>query len=120
MMRRTVVSLVVAASVSAGAQRTAACAKPSQTAPWMLVQKQTLSEEDGAWKNDSLRRVLLRAAKMTSSAVAPQLGWESPMRTDTSASDVVASLKALPRGSTWPTKSIVGIAGVRAVFMLTR
>jgi hypothetical protein len=118
MMRRTVVSLVVAASVSAGAQRTAACAKPSQTAPWMLVQKQTLSEEDGAWKNDSLRKVLLRAAKMTTPAVAPQLGWEAPMTMDTTPNDVVASLKALPRGSTWPTRSVVGLAGVRAVFVL--
>src|SRR5205085_6399779 len=37
MIRRAIVILVVGASVSAGAQRTAACAKPSQTAPWMLV-----------------------------------------------------------------------------------
>ena len=76
MIRRAVVVLALGVSISAGAQRTAACSKPSQSAPWLLVQKQTLSEEDGAWKNDSLRRVLLRAAKMASSAVAPQLGWE--------------------------------------------
>jgi hypothetical protein len=118
MIRRVVTILIASAAVTAGAQRSAACRTPSGTAPWMLVQKQILSEEDGAWKNDSLRKVLLREAKMSSPAVAPQLGWEGPMSADTTPSEVITTLKGLPRGSTWPTKSIVGLAGVRAVFKL--
>jgi len=118
MIRRALACFVAGAAVSAGAQRGPACARPSQTAAWMLVQKQTLSEEDGAWKNDSLRKVLVRAAKMKTSAVAPQLGWEGPMIADTTPNEAVDALKALPRGGTWPTRSIVGLAGVRAVFIL--
>src|SRR3954470_22678686 len=76
MIRRALACLVAGAGVSASAQRAPACAKPSQTAAWMLVQKQTLSEEAGAWKNDSLRKGLMKAANLRSASVAPQLGWE--------------------------------------------
>ena len=55
---------------------------------------------------------------MKSSVVAPQLGWERPMTPDTTPSPVIVSLKALPRGGAWPTRSTVGLAGVRAVFTL--
>ena len=64
MMRRVVAVLIAGASVSAAAQRRPACAMPNPSAPWLIVQHQTLSEEDGAWKNDSLRKVLIRAAGM--------------------------------------------------------
>jgi hypothetical protein len=110
--------IIIGACLIAGGVPAQNCKTPSPSAPWLLVQKQTLSEEDGAWKNDSLRKVLLTAAGMKSAAVTTQLGWEGPMPVDTTPSDVVTSLKALPRGSTWPTRSVVGLAGVRAVFML--
>src|SRR6478672_3394800 len=63
MMRRAVALLIAGVSV-AGAQKRSACATPNPSAAWVLVQRTTLSEEDGAWKNDSLRRVLLTAAKV--------------------------------------------------------
>ena len=112
--------IILGACLIAGAAHAQSCKQPPAGARWVLVQRQTLSEEDGAWKNDSLRKVLLRAAKMASPTVSIQLGWEGPMPVDTTPNDVVTSLKALPRGSTWPTRSVVGLAGVRAVFMLTR
>ena len=94
------------------------CKQPSPTAAWMLVQRQTLSEEDGAWKNDSLRKAIMKAANLTSSTVAPQLGWEGPMPVDTAGSEIISTQKALPRCAVWPTRSVVGLVGVRGVFVL--
>ncbi len=110
--------ILAASCMIAGVAQAQSCRQPPTNAPWILVQRQTLSEEDGAWKNDSLRKVLMTAANMKGSSVAPQLGWEGPMTIDTTPNAVIASLRALPRGSTWPTRSVVGLAGVRAVFML--
>ena len=108
----------MSACLVAGAANAQNCKQPNPSAPWVLVQKQTLSEEDGAWKNDSLRKVLLKAANMASPAVSLQLGWEAPSMPDSTPIDVLTSLKSAPRGSPWPTRSNVGLAGVRAVFLL--
>jgi hypothetical protein len=117
-MKRIVHVLLVCAA-SAGAQQPA-CATPSPTASWMLVQRQTLSEEDGAWRNDSLRRVLVKAAGMKSATVAPQLGWEKPSSRDTTPNPAVDLLKSLGTqpGAAWPSRNEVGLAGLRAVFIL--
>ena len=64
--------IVFIAGLMASALHAQSC--KASLAPWMLVQTQTLSEEDGAWNNDSLRKVLLMAANMKSGAVEPQLG----------------------------------------------
>jgi len=119
MMRRAVALLIAGVSV-AGAQKRSACATPNPSAAWVLVQRTTLSEEDGAWKNDSLRRVLLTAAKVKGPNVPFQLGWELQTPVDTTPDATVDYLKGLAatRGSTWPTRSLVGLAGVRAVFVL--
>jgi hypothetical protein len=120
-MMRRVVALVIAGASVAGAQRRApACATPNPSSPWVLVQRTTLSEEDGAWKNDSLRKVLLTAANMKGPNVPFQLGWEVQTTSDTTPNASVDYLKQLAatRGSTWPTRSLVGLAGVRAVFTL--
>ena len=119
-MRRVALVLVAGASMSAAAQRRPACATPNPAAPWLVVQRTTMTEEDGAWKDDSLRKVLVRAAGMKSAMVSPQLGWEDQSVRDSTPSESIDSLKALAktRGSTWPTRSVVGLVGVRAVFML--
>lgn len=110
--------ILAASCLIAGGAHAQSCKQLPTSAPWILVQRQTLSEEDGAWKNDSLRKVLMKAANMTGSSVAPQLGWEAPTTPDSMAIDVVTALRNAPRGSPWPTRSMVGLAGVRAVFML--
>ena len=119
-MMRNVVMLVVAGASVAGAQKRAACASPNPSAAWVLVQRTSLSEEDGAWKNDSLRKVLLTAAKTKGPNVPFQLGWETQAAGDTTPNATVDYLKELAatRGSIWPTRSLVGLAGVRAVFTL--
>lgn len=121
-MMRSVVALVIAGVSVAGAQRRPACATPDAAAPWLLVQRTTLSEEDGAWRSDSLRKVLLAAAGMKGPNVPFQLGWEIPAMVDTTPNagiDYLRQLAATP-GSAWPTRSVVGLAGVRAVFVLAR
>jgi hypothetical protein len=119
---KPIVFVLLAAAAAAAATPVAAqptCATPSPTAPWMLVQRQTLSEEDGAWRNDSLRSALMKAAGMKSGAVALQLGWEKPAAPDTSpnsALDFLRSRAAQPSG--WPSRGEVGLAGLRAIFIL--
>jgi hypothetical protein len=119
-MMRGIVVLTMAGASVAYAQKRPACATLNPSAAWMLVQRTTLSEEDGAWKSDSLRRVLLAAANMKGPSVPFQLGWETPLVADTTPNAAVDYLKQLAatRGSTWPTRSLVGLAGVRAVFTL--
>jgi hypothetical protein len=108
----------------AGAAHAQNCKTPKPSAAWLLVQKQTLSEEDGAWKNDSLRKELMKAANMTSSTVAPQLGWMPRIDnvTPLSGLDALDYLRkqAATRGAPFPTKSTVGLAGLRATFLLVQ
>src|SRR5690242_12939409 len=99
--------MVIVAGLATGALQAQNCKTPSASAPWLLVQKQTLSEEDGAWKNDSLRKALLTAAGMKSAAVSVQLGWEdngAPTGAPSPSVDYLKSLAAT-RGSAWPTRS---------------
>jgi hypothetical protein len=71
------------------------------TARWARRQREWLDESRATWANDSLRRALLDPASDTDSALR-------------------ASLVALgrQRGATWPTRSVVGAQGVRAVARL--
>jgi hypothetical protein len=116
-------ALVIGACLIAGAAQSQSCRQPSPTAPWLLVQKQALSEEDGAWKDDSLRKALIAAAGMKSASVAPQLGW---MKNDeaqpAAAGEAFEYLKkqAATRGAPWPNRTAVGLAGVRAVFLIAQ
>jgi hypothetical protein len=106
---------------AAGAQN---CRQPNPSAPWVLVQNQLLSEEDGAWKNDSLRRALMKAANMTSASVALQLGWMPRIDNVTPQSGLEAldylRKQAATAGAQFPTKSSVGLAGMRATFLLVQ
>ena len=113
-------ALLIGACLIASASHAQSCKQPGAGAAWLLVQRQTLSEEDGAWKNDSLRKALLKAAGLRSANVAPQLGWEDQSDTTVASNETIDFLKQLAatRGSTWPTRSVVGLGGVRAVFVL--
>lgn len=94
------------------------------SAPWVKRQAEWFDESAHAWTNDTLRTALLSAAGLTAPLSAPvQLGVQVAGQNLTlgSTSDgMVQQLKTLAaaRGSAWPTKSVVGAAGVHAVYLL--
>jgi hypothetical protein len=128
MMRRPIrIAIYVAGMVSvfglsAGAQK--AC-KVDSAARWFVKQREWLDDSKATWSNDTLRTWLVRAAHIESGKpLSVQMGWEIeegvvalPM---TGESAVISQLQALAstRGSVWPTKSVVGASGVRAVWLL--
>src|SRR5205085_4218402 len=79
----------------------------------------------GPWTDDTLRAAILVATGAAGSApFAMQYGFEieGPAARTNGDSAVIARLRMLAstRGSTWPTKSVVGAAGVRAVWLLAQ
>jgi hypothetical protein len=124
----------VALGTSLAAQRAAAqrAAKPSPraaaecrvdtNAAWFRAQRTWLDESRGGWTDEALRDALVRGAALDVEAPLPlQLGWEIVDSASTGHADsaTVARLRALAaqRGSPWPTRSVVGPAGVRAVWL---
>jgi hypothetical protein len=79
-----------------------------------------------AWSNDSLRTALIHAAALDdpNGGTGALLGYEivgaSPNAAQGDAAAAIATLRSLAqtRGSTWPTNSVVGAQGVRAVWVL--
>jgi hypothetical protein len=79
------------------------------------------------WSNDSLRTALIHAAGLDAdpnAGAGALLGYEIVGTTTAApqgdAAAAITTLRGLAqtRGSTWPTKSVVGAQGVRAVWML--
>jgi hypothetical protein len=125
-MRATIFSALLAVAVSAYASdaRTQSSCPVEPGARWSKKQREWLDDAGRTWSNDTLRTALLRAAGLNGSGVQPlQLGFElegdAPAVTSQD-SAAIAQLRALAstRGSTWPVKSVVGAAGVRAVWTL--
>jgi len=131
-MRRTLLALALsfAAVPALGAQGKKVDSQASQvckivtSAPWVKRQAEWFDESARGWTNDTLRTALLSAAGLTTPLTAPvQLGVQVAGRDRPLGSGVdavLAQLKALAstRGSAWPTKSVVGAAGVHAVYLL--
>lgn len=98
--------------------------KPSDA--WVKRQAESFDDSKHDWTNDSLRTALLAAAGLTAPLKVPvnlgvQIeGRDAPL--GASADAMVAQLKALAaqRGSTWPTRSVVGAAGVHAVYLVSQ
>jgi hypothetical protein len=94
------------------------------SAPWVKRQAEWFDESAHAWTNDTLRTALLSAAGLTVPLKAPvQLGVHIEGKSyplGPNADAMMAQLKTLAstRGSAWPTKSVVGAAGVHAVYLL--
>jgi hypothetical protein len=94
------------------------------TSPWVKRQAEWFDESAHAWTNDTLRTALLSAAGISAPLKAPvQLGVQVAGQSGAlgaGADAMVAQLKTLAstRGSAWPTKSVVGAAGVHAVYLL--
>ncbi len=98
----------------------------SNTADWVKRQAEWFDDSKRDWKNDSLRTALLAAAGLTAPLAAPvqrgvQMEGKDPALGPT-APMMVEQLKKLAatRGSEWPTKSVVGAAGVHAVYLLSQ
>ena len=94
------------------------------TSPWVKRQAEWFDESGQTWTNDTLRAALLSAAGISAPLKAPvqlgvQVAGQSPALGER-ADAMRAQLKTLAstRGSAWPTKSVVGAAGVHAVYLI--
>jgi uncharacterized protein DUF6624 len=124
-----VVGIVAALGATPLAAQSAAgrCAPLDTTAKWYAKQRQWADDSKHTWSNDSLRTALIHAAGLDANPNAGAgalLGYEiagtAPTAPQADAAAAITTLRALAqtRGSTWPTKSVVGARGVRAVWML--
>lgn len=121
-IRQAVIASVFVAmgSTIAAAQR---CTPPDTTAEWFTRQRAWLSDTRHEWPDDALRSALLSAAGVDGSRpLTPQYGVEPVAHAavhlrDTTALGQLRTLAAT-RGSTWPTRGVVGAHGVRAVWIL--
>jgi hypothetical protein len=130
-MRKRVITLLgIAATLvplAAHAQRTApATCGWKTTDAWVKRQAEFFDDSKHDWSDDTLRTALLAAAGISAPLVAPaQMGVEIEGRepslgpTADAMRDRLKQLAAT-RGSTWPTKSVVGGAGVHAVYLLSQ
>lgn len=126
------VLLVLASPFAAplAAQRPASaarCAALDTTAAWYQKQRAWADESRHDWSNDSLRTALVRAAGLDANPRAGAgalLGYEiaggSPDTPTGADSAALAHLRVLAqnRRAEWPTRSVVGPTGVRAVWVL--
>jgi hypothetical protein len=124
------VAIVSTMPTQALAQAGQKCAALDTTAAWYVKQKAWANESAQDWTNDSLRTALIRAAGLDANANATAgagalLGYEvvgatSPTLTARDSATIAAlTTLAATRGSTWPTRSVVGATGVRALWVLT-
>lgn len=94
------------------------------TAAWHRTQRAWLAESAHTWNGDSLRAAMLAAAGMKEGAAIPvQLGFQItgpgvPVGPAPTMASAIGSLRGLPRGAAWPTRSVVGPAGTRAVWQM--
>jgi uncharacterized protein DUF6624 len=131
---RAALLAAVPAVVSAQAQKTTRNPTPrAKLAPectwkptdaWVKRQAEFFDESKHDWTNDSLRTALLAAAGLTAPLKTPvNLGVRVEGADSTPPAGAAAMVEALKklaatRGSTWPTKSVVGAAGTHAVYVL--
>ena len=113
---------VVLCATSVLSQR---CVRPDTTGAWFARQHDWMVEPRRDPSDDTLSAALVRATGVDSAAIfAPQYGAQlsesyRPAGGDTA---VLARLRTLAatRGSIWPTRSVVGPAGVRALWLLAQ
>jgi hypothetical protein len=121
--------LATLAPGAAGQRKSTTCAPIDTSAEWYRRQREWLSEARPAsgttWTNDSLRTLLVTAAAIDARRALPvQLGGlpEADVQAAPADDAAIARLKQLARDrqSPWPTRSVVGPAGVRATWMLVQ
>ena len=127
--RAAVFALVAALPLAAQASKPAksgSCPAVDTTAGWFVKQRAWADDSRHAWSNDSLRTALIHAAGLDNAngGTGALMGYEivgvAPNAAQDDAAAAIAALRTLAqtRGSTWPTKSVVGAEGVRAVWVL--
>ncbi len=95
-------------------------------AGWMKKQAEWFDDSKHDWTNDTLRTQLLAAAGLTAPLSMPvqrgvQIAGQDPQLGPTAAAMTEMLKKmAAQRGGEWPTKSVVGAAGVHAVYLLSQ
>ncbi len=116
------VATPLAAPLAAQGRRSGTCALPDTTKEWFTQQRAWLDEPKHDWSNDTLRAKLLTVAGLDGSRPVPvQRGWSVlEPRAMPSDSATLAMLRGMlrQRGAPFPTRSVVGAAGARAVFLL--
>ena len=120
----TVWAAVVLGAATAGAQgsRAAAC-RVDTTAEWYTSQKAFYAIPNETWSDDSLRRALLSAAGYDPRATfVAELGWRLVGQGAASAPDsaIAAVLKGMAQKRQWPTRAMVGLAGVHAAWLIAQ
>ena len=113
---------MAACSTRVAAQR---CAPLDTTAEWFARQRAWLSDAKHDWSDDAFRTALVAAGGIdTSHPLSVQHGVqrEGDAASTTSDSVMLARLRTLAstRGSTWPTRAVVGAAGVRSVWLIAQ
>lgn len=121
------IAVVVAAPAGAQASKSGACAALDTTARWYVTQREWADDSRHAWSNDSLRQALVRAAGLDANptgGAGALLGYEivgaAPNAGQGEDAAVMTMLRGLAqsRQAPWPTKSVVGAQGVRAVWII--
>jgi hypothetical protein len=125
MITRQAVIAVVALMPCGIAARAQHCAPLDTTAEWFTRQRAWLSDSKHDWSDEAFRVALIGAAGVDASHSLPVqrgLQHDGDIATGTSDSVVLGRLRLLAstRGSTWPTRSVVGAAGVRAVWIVAQ
>jgi hypothetical protein len=113
------VALAVAAAPLAAQAKNAKCTMPDTTKQWFKDQRAWLDDSKHAWTNDSLRRVVMKAAGLDPSKPAPvSYGWTTldPVPPNPAAAAILTPLMA--RGAVFPTRGVVGAGGAHATFLL--
>jgi len=120
-----VVPLAASAQAKPAAKKSPTCGwKPGDA--WVTRQAEFFDDSKHDWSDDTLRTQLLQAAGLGAALSAPvQFGVEVQGRAAAlgpNAAAMTERLKALAaqRGSKWPTRSVVGAAGVHAVYLLSQ
>ena len=115
------VALAAAPLVANAQSKPAAKCDWKPTDAWVKRQAEFFDDSKHDWSDDTLRTALLQAAGLGASLTAPvQFGVQIEGREPAlgaGAAAMTERLKALAaqRGSKWPTRSVVGAAGVHAV-----
>lgn len=122
MKTRPLLAATLLSATALGAQASKSC-KVDSTAEWYRAQR-TWLKETSTWSDDAFRTQLLQAAGVDATKpIALQYGFDfgtasAAMPNDSAAMTRLRALTA-QRGATWPTRTVVGAAGVRAVWMLS-
>jgi hypothetical protein len=130
MTMRRFSSVVLASSLGfsamAGGQGKPAACKWTPADAWVRRQAEVFDESKHDWTNDSLRNALLAAAGVTLPLPMPVnsgvqlVGQRIPLGPTAPATIEQLQKLATTRGSTWPSKSVVGAAGTHAVYLLAQ